>query len=59
LAMANGAMGGKVTGAGGGGYIVFYCEFSRKHRLAEALERAGAMVSEFSFESRGLSTWRI
>lgn len=59
LAMANGAMGGKVTGAGGGGYIAFYCEFSRKHRLAGALERAGATVSEFSFESRGLSTWRI
>lgn len=59
LAMANGARGGKVTGAGGGGYIVFYCEFTRKHRLAEALERAGATVSEFSFEPRGLSTWRM
>lgn len=59
LAMAQGALGGKVTGAGGGGYILFYCDFARKHRLAEALEAAGAQVTEFSFESKGLATWRI
>ncbi|MHB2022609.1 MAG: GHMP family kinase ATP-binding protein [Mycobacteriales bacterium] len=59
LAMSHGALGGKVTGAGGGGYILFYCDFSRKHRLAEALEQAGATVTEFSFEPKGLCTWRI
>jgi D-glycero-alpha-D-manno-heptose-7-phosphate kinase len=58
LARANGALGGKVTGAGGGGYILFYCEFARKHRVAQALEKLGATVTEFSFERRGLTTWR-
>ena len=58
LAMQCGATGGKVTGAGGGGYILFYCDFTRKHRVAQALEKLGASVTEFSFERRGLTTWR-
>lgn len=58
LAMRHGALGGKVTGAGGGGFILFYCDFDKKHRVIEALERADASVLEFSFDSKGLTTWR-
>lgn len=58
LATRNGALGGKVTGAGGGGYILFYSDFADKHRVISALERAGASVLEFSFDSKGLTTWR-
>ena len=58
VAVRHGAVGGKVTGAGGGGYILFYCDFTAKHRVAEALEKLGASVTEFSFERRGLTTWR-
>jgi D-glycero-alpha-D-manno-heptose-7-phosphate kinase len=54
-----GALGGKVTGAGGGGYMLFYCEFDRKHRVAEALTRMGGTVTEFAFESDGLTTWSM
>jgi D-glycero-alpha-D-manno-heptose-7-phosphate kinase len=57
-AMRAGALGGKVTGAGGGGYILFYCDFTRKHRLAEALTRMGGAVTDVAFERRGLTTWR-
>lgn len=57
-AIKAGALGGKVTGAGGGGYILFYCDFMYKHRLAETLTRMGATVAEFAFEPRGLVTWR-
>jgi D-glycero-alpha-D-manno-heptose-7-phosphate kinase len=57
-AIRHGATGGKVTGAGGGGYILFYCDFTKKHRVSEALEKLGASVTEFSFERRGLTTWR-
>jgi D-glycero-alpha-D-manno-heptose-7-phosphate kinase len=53
-----GAIGGKVTGAGGGGYMVFYCRYDRKHHVAEALRAAGAEIDEFAFEHRGLCTWR-
>ena len=48
-----GALGGKVTGAGGGGYMLFYCEFQRKHRVAEALTAHGRSVTEFAFEPTG------
>lgn len=57
-ALKAGALGGKLTGAGGGGYAVFYCQFTRKHRVAEVLERMGATVVEFAFVDRGLQTWR-
>jgi D-glycero-alpha-D-manno-heptose-7-phosphate kinase len=58
-ARKNGAMGGKITGAGGGGYMLLYCEFEKKHIVAEALKQLGASVTEFAFEGRGLQTWRI
>jgi D-glycero-alpha-D-manno-heptose-7-phosphate kinase len=48
-----------VTGAGGGGYMLFYCEFQKKHRVAEALTRLGGVVTEFAFEADGLTTWSI
>ncbi len=57
-AMKNGAIGGKVMGAGGGGYMLFYCDFRRKHRVAEALNQLGVVSSEFAFDSEGLRTWR-
>jgi D-glycero-alpha-D-manno-heptose-7-phosphate kinase len=55
----NGALGGKITGAGGGGYMLLYCQFEKKHRVVEALKKFGALPTEFAFESRGLQTWRI
>ena len=53
-----GAIGGKVTGAGGGGYMVFYCRYDRKHNVAQALREAGLEIHDFAFDSRGLRTWR-
>jgi D-glycero-alpha-D-manno-heptose-7-phosphate kinase len=58
-AMKQGALGGKVTGAGGGGYMLFYCPFQRKHRVANALIEMGGQVTEFEFTSNGLTTWSI
>jgi D-glycero-alpha-D-manno-heptose-7-phosphate kinase len=58
-AVKAGALGGKVTGAGGGGYMLFYCPFQRKHRVAEALIAQGAEVTEFEFTQDGLVTWSV
>ena len=58
IALRNGAVSGKVTGAGGGGYILFFCDFKKKHRVAEALENFGLTPTEFSFEPKGLVAWR-
>lgn len=57
-ARANGAIGGKISGAGGGGFMFFICEYDRKHRVAEELQKLGAEVANFNFDKHGLQTWR-
>jgi D-glycero-alpha-D-manno-heptose-7-phosphate kinase len=57
-ARQTGAIGGKVTGAGGGGYVLFYCRPDRKIDVAERMIELGAKVDEFAFEPSGLRTWR-
>jgi len=58
VARRNGAVGGKILGAGGGGYLLVLCKFDRKHVVAEKLEKAGGQIVEFGFEFRGLDTWK-
>lgn len=57
LARKEGAIGGKMPGAGGGGYFLLLTRFDRKHRVAQALERHGAQAVSFQFEPHGLETW--
>jgi len=54
-----GALGGKISGAGGGGYMFFYCEFEKKHIVAKQLERLGARVVDFNFDFHGVHTWKV
>jgi D-glycero-alpha-D-manno-heptose-7-phosphate kinase len=56
-ARREGALGGKISGAGGGGFMFFYCPFEQKHHVAEAVEKLGARVVDFHFEPQGLQTW--
>ena len=56
-ARQQGAIGGKILGAGGGGYMLLYCPFDRKHLVATELERLGGQVVDFGFDLRGLQTW--
>jgi D-glycero-alpha-D-manno-heptose-7-phosphate kinase len=57
LARRHGAIGGKLMGAGGGGYLLLYCQTHRQPDVREALERAGGAVSNFAFDLRGLQVW--
>ena len=57
-ALDHGALGGKVTGAGGGGHMVFICEFERRHIVAQQLIDLGLTVSEPIFSHDGVTTWR-
>ena len=52
-ARAAGALGGKVTGAGGGGYMLLYCRFDKKHQVAGGADRARRDVDEFAFDPTG------
>ncbi len=54
-----GALGGNLLGAGGGGYILLFCDFSRKADVARAVQDAGGGVTEFSLEPSGLQTWPV
>ncbi len=54
-----GALGGKMTGAGGGGYMLFYCLFENRHKVAAALRKMGAIPTEFAFDAKGLQTWKV
>ncbi|HEX3046278.1 MAG TPA: GHMP kinase [Bacillota bacterium] len=59
IAKTKGALGGKILGAGGGGYLLLYCPYNRKHIISAELEKFGAQITPFSFENQGLTTWRI
>ena len=51
-AMRNGALGGKLLGAGGGGFLLFYCELDKQEQLRIALR---LRPFPFSFEKDGTS----
>jgi len=54
LGMNNGALGGKLIGAGGGGFLMFYCE--DKPRLRHAMTEAGLSEVRFRFDFQGTTT---
>lgn len=51
IAIKAGALGGKLLGAGGGGFLLFYCEKEKQESLKVALDKL--MIVPFSFESEG------
>ena len=54
-----GAIGGKVSGAGGGGYVFFVSRYDTKKSVVEALREVGCQIVDFSFEGDGTRAWRI
>lgn len=59
VAMASGAMAGKVSGAGGGGFIMFVVEPTRKMEVIHALNRLDGFVMPFQFSDGGAHGWKI
>jgi D-glycero-alpha-D-manno-heptose-7-phosphate kinase len=59
VAMANGAWGGKVSGAGGGGFIMLLADPSRRHNLIEALNAAGGAASAVRLTFEGPESWVV
>jgi D-glycero-alpha-D-manno-heptose-7-phosphate kinase len=54
-----GATGGKISGAGGGGFMTFYCPDNTKYHVIEALGAFGGYVKNYQFVDHGLTTWTI
>lgn len=57
FARENGALAGKVSGAGGGGFMVFYVDPTRKCDLRASLERRGHRVADIGFTQHGAQSW--
>lgn len=58
-AMDNGALGGKVSGAGGGGFMFFICAPGKREKVCKKLIAKGAEIMEFSFDPRGARTGKL
>lgn len=54
-----GATGGKISGAGGGGFMIFYCPDISKYKVMESLDKFGGYFKEYQFTNHGLTTWSI
>jgi len=58
-AMQNGATGGKISGAGGGGYMFFYCPGNTRYQVIESFKEFGGYTERYEFTSLGLVTWTL
>lgn len=54
-----GATGGKISGAGGGGFMTFYCPGISKYGVMEALNKFGGYCKPYQFTDHGLTTWTM
>jgi len=52
-ALDNGAVGGKVTGAGGGGFLMIYCDAPYQSQVTQSLESKGLKRMDFRFDTEG------
>jgi D-glycero-alpha-D-manno-heptose-7-phosphate kinase len=54
-----GATGGKISGAGGGGFMIFYCPGNSKFSVTESLKSFGGTNASYRFVKHGLTSWTI
>lgn len=58
-ALKAGATGGKISGAGGGGFMMFYCPGNTRYNVKKALENHGGDFRSYQFTEKGLSSWQV
>ncbi len=56
-AKSAGASGGKISGAGGGGFMIFYCPANSRYAVQKVLQGFGGEVKDYTFTQYGLTTW--
>lgn len=59
VARKAGAQGGKLLGAGGGGFLYLFCDYERKHEVAKALRAHGGEPRGFAVDMHGARAWRV
>ncbi len=58
-AIKAGATGGKISGAGGGGFMFFYAPYNAKFKVVDALNKLGGRVMRYNFTPHGLTSWTV
>jgi D-glycero-alpha-D-manno-heptose-7-phosphate kinase len=58
-ALAQGSIGGKISGAGGGGFMFFFCPENSRYKVIKKLQSFGGEVKNFTFVTKGLIAWTI
>lgn len=58
LTMDAGALGGKLLGAGGGGFFLFFVQPQFRRSVVATLRSLKCKVSQFRFENEGVTSWR-
>ncbi|MDC1370969.1 GHMP kinase [Flavobacteriales bacterium] len=58
-AIEAGATGGKISGAGGGGFMIFYAEEANRYNVIKALGKFGGQAKRYEFSKEGLTTWTV
>jgi D-glycero-alpha-D-manno-heptose-7-phosphate kinase len=58
-AISAGANGGKISGAGGGGFMIFCCPFNTRFNVIKELSKFGGRARRYEFTKQGLTTWTI
>ncbi|MDD5191315.1 MAG: hypothetical protein PHE50_09790 [Dehalococcoidales bacterium] len=53
IGLKNGALGGKLIGAGGGGFLLLYCRNGNKSKLIQTMQKAGLRWEQFHFDHDG------
>jgi D-glycero-alpha-D-manno-heptose-7-phosphate kinase len=59
VALKAGATGGKITGAGGGGFMMFYCPANTRYAVKTALEHYGGKFRPYQLTANGLTSWQV
>jgi len=58
-AIRRGATGGKISGAGGGGFKMIYCPNNTRYRVMEELQKFGGEFKRYQFVKDGLISWKV
>ena len=58
-ALKAGSSGGKISGAGGGGFMMLYCPKNTRYKVIEALQKFGGEFRRYQFTKYGLEAWRV
>ncbi len=59
IALKAGATGGKISGAGGGGFMMFYCPDNTRYNVQKALANFGGRFQSYQFAPKGMSSWQV